>query len=114
MEKVFQFFSFLDIYRDRRILWFGESKIRIYAKIRRIPDPNLKSEETEFRISDPNLKLEETESRIPNPNLKNWKPNLESRIRIRNLQLTESESRTESKIETESRISPNLMVFCLL
>ena len=47
-----------------------ESKIRIYAKIRRIPDPNLKSEETESRISDPNLKLEETESRIPNPNLK--------------------------------------------
>ena len=54
--------------RDRRILRFGESKIRRFAKIRRIPDPNLKSGETE--------------SRIPNPNLKLEKPNLESRIRI--------------------------------
>ena len=31
------------ISRDRRILRFGESKIRIYAKIRWISDENLKS-----------------------------------------------------------------------
>ena len=57
-----------DISRDRRILRFGESKIRIYAKIRRFPDPNLKKENIESWMLDPHLKLEE--------------PNLESRIRI--------------------------------